>query len=100
MSTTIHDDPSTTQVKSAAPKAGKTSKNGMGDRLEASRQAVSDTARAANDMAAETADGARDSVAVATDNARTMAKEQPLMAVAGAMAIGVALGFALGNRRS
>ena len=100
MSTTIHEEQPNGKSKQSTPKTEKEAKTPVSDSVKTTANAVSGQARAARDAAGETLDGVRDGVTQATDKARSIAQEQPLLAVAGAMAIGVALGFALGNRRS
>lgn len=100
MSTTIHEEQPNQKPKKSIPKTEKQARDASSGGAKARVSVVSDTARATSDAAVEAMDDMRDGVSDATEKARTVAQEQPLMAVAGAMAIGVALGFALGNRRS
>ncbi len=101
MSTTIHEEQPDSRLKESTPKTEKQARARVQDqdKEDGGGNTLSERARSANDAAAETVDGMRDNISVASQRAQAVAQEQPVFLAVGAMAVGVALGFALGNRR-
>lgn len=99
MSTTIHSANPETLTNASVPKTSKTSKEATLEAVASARDSIAETTEEAKGAAQEIARDARDSVTKATDAARNATREQPLLAIAGALAVGVALGLALNRRR-
>lgn len=99
MSTTIHSADPDTLTSADRPDEDKSVAQMAMDTADKAKEFAADKAQSAQQVTELARRELRDGMARANDKAREITDPQPLLALAGAMAVGVAIGVTLGSRR-
>ncbi|AEI92130.1 MULTISPECIES: hypothetical protein [Roseobacter] len=99
MSTTIHSADPDTLTNASTSEVEKGPKQVATETAEKAREFAVQKTQAASEVAELAATEVRDNIVKASDAARDFTAKQPLVTVAGALAVGVVLGMALNSRR-